>query len=123
MSHTVLTRRTVLQAAASMTIAAPFAHTVHAASQLGFGVPNIMFDSMGAQVQVQNQTGDRLTTWTNALTQSYAVHYTDWKQAIAPQLDGNGGTSRQDVFIITTHQYTSVPKQSTPPPMRFTVVS
>lgn len=117
MSRTLLTRRTVLQAAASMTFVAPFVHSVHAAGRLSFGVRNIMFDSMGAQVQVQNQTDDRLTTWTNALTKHYAVNYTDWQQAIAPQLEGNGGTSLQDVFIITTHQYTAVPKHSTPPPI------
>ena len=77
----------------------------------------VMFDSMGAQVQVQNQTNDRLTTWTNALTPLYAVNYTDWKQPIAPQLDGSGGAPVQDVFIVTTHQYTSVPANSTPPPL------
>jgi hypothetical protein len=117
MSSPLLTRRAVLQAAASMTLAAPFAHSARVAAALSLDLPNIMFDSMGAQVQVQNQTADRLTTWTNALTKHYAVNYTDWQQAIAPQLEGNGGTSRQDVFIVTTHQYTSVPKQSTPPPI------
>jgi hypothetical protein len=66
---------------------------------------------MGAQVQVQNQTLDRLTTWTNALGKLYAVNYTDYTQPIAPQLQG------QDVFIVTTHQYTSVPADSTPPPV------
>jgi hypothetical protein len=117
MSGKLLTRRILLQGAAAMTLAAPFGHGAHAAARLTLNLPNIMFDSMGAQVQVQNQTGDRLTTWTNALSAQYAVNYTDWEQAIAPQLEGNGGTSRQDVFIITTHQYTSVPKDSTPPPI------
>ncbi len=73
---------------------------------------NIIFDSMGAQVQVQNQTNDRLTTWTGALTSAgYTVNYTNYQDPIAPQLNG------QNVFIITTHQYTSVPKNSTPPPI------
>jgi hypothetical protein len=44
------------------------------------------------------------------------VNYTDYKKPIAPQLEGNGGTSLQDVFIIATHQYTSVPPGSIPPP-------
>jgi hypothetical protein len=80
--------------------------------------PNIMFDSMGAQVQVQNQTDDRLTTWTNALGADYTVNYTDWRQPIAPQLTGEGGGVYQDVFIVTTHQYTSVSKDKNPPPKR-----
>jgi len=117
MSGTLLTRRTLLQGAASMALAAPLVPSAYAAPRLSLNLPNVMFDSMGAQVQVQNQTDDRLTTWTNALTHLYAVTYTDWQQAIAPQLEGNGGTSRQDVFIITTHQYTAVPKDSTPPPI------
>jgi hypothetical protein len=110
MRRTLLTRRTVLQAAASVAFAAPFARGVHAA-ELCLKRPNIMFDSMGAQVQVQNQTNNRLTTWTNALAEHYAVNYTDWQQPIAPQLEG------QHVFIITTHQHTSVPQDSTPPPI------
>lgn len=118
MRRALLTRRALLQtAAASATLAAPFVHGVRAAGSLYFGATNIMFDSMGAQVQVQHQTDDRLTTWTSALTKHYAVNYTDWKQPIAPQLEGNGGTTLQDVFIVTTHQYTSVPKHSTPPPI------
>jgi hypothetical protein len=112
MSKTLLTRRTVLQtAAASAAFAAPFARGVDAAARC-VNRPNIMFDSMGAQVQVQNQTDDRLTTWTNALAPLYTVNYTDWQQPIAPQLQG------QDVFIITTHHRTSVPANSSPPPLR-----
>src|SRR5262245_26115524 len=109
MSRTLLTRRNMLQTAAAA-FAAPFAWGVDAA-ELCLKRPNIMFDSMGAQVQVQNQTTDRLTTWTNALAKHYAVNYTDWQQPIAPQLEG------QDVFIITTHQHTSVPRHSKPPPI------
>ena len=118
MRRILLTRRTVLKAAASMTLAVPFGHPAHGGETPSLDVANVMFDSMGAQVQVQNQTDDRLTTWTNALTQHYAVNYTDWRQAIAPQLEGQGDSSRQDVFIVTTHQHTAVPKDSTPPPIR-----
>ncbi len=74
-------------------------------------MPSVIFDSMGAQVQVQNQTGNRLTTWTNALSNAgYSIAYTNWSDPIAPQLAGN------DVFVVTTHQYTQVPKNSVPPP-------
>jgi hypothetical protein len=110
MGNTLLTRRRVLQAAASATLAAPFVRRAAAAANLAAGA-NIMFDSMGAQVQVQDQTGDRLTTWTRALAKRYVVNYTQYTQPIAPQLKG------QDVFIVTTHQYTAVPKGSTPPPI------
>jgi hypothetical protein len=118
MSNTLLTRRSVLKTAASATLVAPLAHRASAAVNLSAGAANIMFDSMGAQVQVQDQTGDRLTTWTNALAQHYLVTYTNFTQPIAPQLQGNGGTTLQDVFIVTTHQYTKVPRDSTPPPIR-----
>lgn len=118
MSRTLLTRRTLLRTAiASATFAAPFVRGAHAATTLCADVKNIMFDSMGAQVQVQNQTTDRLTTWTSELAKYYAVNYTDWKLPIAPQLEGNGGTSLQNVFIVTTHQYTSVPAGRNPPPI------
>jgi len=111
MSRTLLTRRTVLQAAAaSAAFAAPFVRGSHAAAACAGR--NVMFDSMGAQVQVQNQTDNRLTTWTNRLATQYAVNYTDWQQPIAPQLQG------QNVFIITTHQRTVVPANSSPPPIR-----
>jgi hypothetical protein len=118
--RTLVTRRTILRTAvaASATLSTPFVRSVSAAVAPSAGVANVMFDSMGAQVQVQNQTGNRLTTWTNALKKQYLVRYTDWEKPIAPQLTGNGGTSLQDVFIITTHQHTSVPKNSVPPPIR-----
>jgi hypothetical protein len=115
MSNTLLTRRSVLKAAASATLAAPLVHRAAAAANLSAGGANIMFDSMGAQVQVQDQTGDRLTTWTSALAKHYVVNYTDFTQPIAPQLQGNGSTSLQDVFVVTTHQYTLVPDHATPP--------
>jgi hypothetical protein len=118
MSNTLLTRRSVLRAAASVALAAPLARRADAAVNLPAFPAKIMFDSMGAQVQVQDQTGDRLTTWTHALAKQYLVNYTDFRQPIAPQLQGNGGTSLQDVFIVTTHQYTLVPKGSTPPRIR-----
>ena len=114
MSNTLLTRRSVLKATASATLTAPLLHHAAAAVNLS-AAASIMFDSMGAQVQVQDQTGDRLTTWTNALAKHYVVSYTDFTQPIAPQLQGNGGTSLQDVFIVTTHQYTFVPKHRTSP--------
>jgi hypothetical protein len=105
MSRTLLTRRRALAGAASVAVVGSLARRARAQP------PNVIFDSMGAQVQVQNQTLDRLTTWTNALGNLYAVNYTDYTQPIAPQLAG------QDVFIVTTHQYTSVPADSTPPPV------
>jgi hypothetical protein len=116
MDNTLLTRRSVLKAAASATLALPLARRV--AANPSAGAANIMFDSMGAQVQVQDQTGDRLTTWTKALAKHYVVNYTDFMQPIAPQLQGNGGSSLQDLFIVTTHQYTAVPNGSTPPAIR-----
>jgi hypothetical protein len=70
---------------------------------------SIIFDSMGAQVQVQFQTADRLTTWVGALETNFEIAYTQIDQPIAPQLEGH------DVFIITTHQRADVPPGSTPP--------
>jgi hypothetical protein len=115
MSRILLSRRSVMKAAATAVFTAPLAHAADAAANLSVGAANIMFDSMGAQVQVQEQTGDRLTTWTKALAERYVVNYTNFRQPIAPQLQGNGGSSLQHVFIVTTHQYTLVPKHSTPP--------
>lgn len=114
MSRALLTRRNVLKAATAAPFAASPVHRAHARGTVS-GRANIMYDSMGAQVQVQDQTGDRLTTWTNALEQRYVVNYTDFTQPIAPQLDGNGGSSLQDVFIVTTHQYSQVPPGKMPP--------
>ena len=60
---------------------------------------NILFDSMGVQVQVQNETNDRLTTWTKALESAgYTLNYTEYKQPLVGQLAGN------QVLIITTRQ-------------------
>ncbi len=102
-----ISRRALLSTAAALptlsALVVPTAANVHLNLK-------IIFDSMGAQVQVQNQTKDRLTTWTNALKATYVVKYTNWKYPIAPRLRFN------DVFIITTHQYTSVPLNSTPRP-------
>lgn len=69
----------------------------------------IIFDSMGAQVQVQFQTVDRLSTWTRALEKTCEIAYTEIGPPIAPQLEGH------DVFIVTTHQRADVPPGSTPP--------
>jgi p-aminobenzoyl-glutamate transporter AbgT len=101
-SRTLVTRRTILRTAiaASATFSAPFVRSVCATTTLSFGVANVMFGRMGAQVQVQNQTNDRLTTWTNALTKRYVVSYTDWRKPIAPQLEGNGRTSLQDILLL-----------------------
>jgi len=60
---------------------------------------NVLFDSLGAQVQVQNETKNRLTTWTQALEAAgYAVNYTDYKKPLVKQLGGN------QVLVITTRQ-------------------
>jgi hypothetical protein len=65
---------------------------------------NILFDSMGVQVQVQQQTGIRLTTWTTSLTSAgYQLSYTDYTQPIECQLEGN------DVLVILTRQWTQTP--------------
>ena len=65
---------------------------------------NILFDSMGVQVQVQQETGNRLTTWTTSLQNAgYELVYTDYSQPIECQLDGN------DVLVILTRQWTQVP--------------
>ena len=115
MSNTLLTRRSVLEAAAAATLAAPLVHRGRSP-----GRPREYHVRQHGRPgsQVQDQTGDRLTTWTNALAKHYVVNYTDFTQPIAPQLQGNGGTTLQDVFIVTAHQYTKVPRDSTPPPIR-----
>lgn len=76
--------------------------------------PVVMFDSMGAQVQVQAQTGKRLITWKRKLLEKYTVGVTDYRKPIPNQLRDAGAV----VAIITTHQYTSVPANSTPPPIQ-----
>lgn len=59
----------------------------------------ILFDSMGAQVQIQEVTGNRLTTWVNSLTGlGYTVAYSDPNQPLDAQLDGI------DVLVSTTRQ-------------------
>jgi len=68
---------------------------------------NILFDSLGVQVQVQNETKDRLTTWTDALISAgYTVNYSDYTKPLAGQLGDN------KVLVITTRQR----KGSTIPP-------
>jgi hypothetical protein len=75
--------------------------------------PTVMFDMMGAQVQVQAQTGRRLLTWTRKLKELYSVRVTNYRELISKQLQD----CQAAVLITTTHQYTSVPKGSTPPPI------
>lgn len=64
---------------------------------------NILFDSMGAQVQVHEELGNRLTTWFNSLSQGHVLNYTDYTQPITPQLQGN------DVLVILTRQWSQAP--------------
>jgi hypothetical protein len=64
----------------------------------------LLFDSLGAQVQVQNETHDRLTTWLEALKSAgYTVNYTDFTQPPPGQLRGN------QVLIVTTRQRAVAP--------------
>ncbi|HEX3577748.1 MAG TPA: hypothetical protein VHY33_04215 [Thermoanaerobaculia bacterium] len=59
---------------------------------------NILFDSMGTQVQVQNETSNHLVTLLNALdAQGTTYSFTDYTQPISQQLDG------VDVLVILTH--------------------
>lgn len=65
---------------------------------------NILFDSMGAQVQVQNETSNRLNTLYGALTDAgYTYSFTDYAQPVSSQLDGI------DVLVILTHQRANAP--------------
>ena len=65
---------------------------------------DIIFDSMGVQVQVQNETGNRLNTWIASLQNAgHTVNFTDYTQPIAGQLEGNS------VLITTTHQWYQFP--------------
>lgn len=74
---------------------------------------SILFDSMGVQVQVQNETNDRLTTWTKSLTGlGYTLSYTDYSKPISQQLDGI------DVLVITTHQYFQATAPPCTPPVK-----
>jgi len=57
-----------------------------------------MFDSMGTQVQVHNETSNRLVTLLGALdNQGTTYAFTDYTQNITPQL------SDTDVLVILTH--------------------
>ncbi len=65
----------------------------------------ILFDSMGSQVQVQNETGTRLNTLLGAIASMgysagapWSFSFTDYRQPIFEQLDG------VDVLVILTHQ-------------------
>lgn len=65
---------------------------------------NIMFDSMGTQVQVHNETSNRLVTLLGALdNQGTTYSFTDYTQNITPQLDG------VDVLVILTHYPSTQP--------------
>lgn len=59
----------------------------------------ILFDAMGAQVQVQQATGDRLTTWFGSLTGlGYAHTISDPGKTLASQLAG------VNVYVSLTRQ-------------------
>jgi hypothetical protein len=65
----------------------------------------ILFDSMGSQVQVQNETGTRLNTLLGAIGSMgysagapWSFSFTDYTRPISQQLDG------VDVLVILTHQ-------------------
>ena len=60
---------------------------------------NLLFDSMGTQVQVQNETKNRLTTWLDALASNgYTVNYSEYTKPLAGQLGNN------KALVITTRQ-------------------
>lgn len=74
---------------------------------------NVLFDSLSAQVQVQNETQNRLTTWTQALESTgYTVNYSDYTRPLTGQLmtqvDQNTVPLNQ-VLIITTRQRANAP--------------
>jgi hypothetical protein len=65
---------------------------------------NVLFDTMGAQVQIHNATGVRLTTLYNALNAlSYTTTFTDYTTPISAQL------ANADVLVILTHQFSQQP--------------
>jgi len=70
---------------------------------------NILFDSMGVQQQVQDETGNRLTTWTQSL-QSLGSGNTITTSTYATPLSQQ--LSNVDVLVITTRQFF----QATEPP-------
>jgi hypothetical protein len=60
-------------------------------------IMQILFDAHGAQVQVQQATGDRLTTWFDSLTQEgYAYGISNPQLTLASQLTG------VDVYVSLT---------------------
>jgi hypothetical protein len=62
----------------------------------------ILFDARGAQVQIQQVTGNRLTTWFDSLTNlGHTCTISDWTQPVGPQLAG------VDVYVSLTRQLTS----------------
>lgn len=77
---------------------------------------HILFDAMGVQVQVQEATDDRLTTWWGSLMDlGYTTSISDYKQPLvsikppSSQLDG------VDVLVILTRQWideTNIPKDT-----------
>jgi hypothetical protein len=65
----------------------------------------ILFDSLGAQIQVQQETGDRLTVWFDSLKkEGYELDFTDYRKKIDKKvLDGH------DVLVTLTRQWTQAP--------------
>jgi len=70
----------------------------------------ILFDSMGSQVQVQDQTHTRLNTLLGAVSSMgysrgdpWTVSFSDYRKPLVQQLDG------VDVLAVLTHQWTTYP--------------
>jgi hypothetical protein len=75
----------------------------------------ILFDAMGAQVQVQEATKNRLTTWFDSLTQlGYDHTVSDTTRTLASQLAG------VDVYVSLTRQYTGPAHSNLQPCTNFT---
>jgi hypothetical protein len=68
---------------------------------------NILFDSKGAQVQVNNATnGARLKTWLDELKAAgYNSNFTDYTQPITAQSVDENQLANNSVLITTTHQW------------------
>jgi hypothetical protein len=65
---------------------------------------NVLFDSMGAQVQIHNATNVRLNRLYNTLKSlSYPISFTDYTKPISDQL------ADIDVLVILTHQFSQQP--------------
>src|ERR1044072_2788634 len=65
---------------------------------------NILFDSMGVQVQVQNETKSRLTTLFGAIAaKGWNYSFSNYQQPLSQQLSGI------DVLVILTHQFSDAP--------------